>query len=269
MVTGLAAQSNQSIDNFIGFGNPEADILIVGKEVALDPVYTSNGKLDLTHRDSKLYEIEARKNVLLWNNNLRNKISFPSIQKIVPPGPTSADYQNDMTLWCNGTFNPLWPYYELPRLTNIPTWESYQEICDRIFGPTKTNVYDFWQSVFVTEMSAFPLCKSRGANYTPTKNSINNRIQPGGVLDDTFFKGFKYYIFACSKEYLTADAPFDRLERIFGVMPKCIDAKKFNCNSRVDTFEASGRRLIFVTRQLSNSYSRKILDYIASIILGK
>ena len=116
--------------DFIGFGNPNAKILFVGKECALD--------LNKP-RDKDVYERSNLPNWTHWYNNI-NDIS------ITPD--TVKEWKK------TGEFNPLFPY----KKDNLPlgncTWRNYQKIINLLYPEATSDFATFHQYSFLTEFNA-------------------------------------------------------------------------------------------------------------------
>lgn len=104
----LIARIEQTKD-FIGYGNPNAKILIIGKEEALDIEEEC---------DKEIYEIAVKSNWELWK---KNDLYASSIT------PDSIPVWKD-----SKDFNPLYPWKgdELPN----GTWKNYQELINHLYG---------------------------------------------------------------------------------------------------------------------------------------
>ena len=76
-------------NQYIGVGNPNAKILIVGKECAIDP-----------NEQSVLFDRTFLQNWKDWRNNINNDIYFDSI----------LEWQNDEEIFIK--YNPLCPFYK-------------------------------------------------------------------------------------------------------------------------------------------------------------
>lgn len=184
--------------HYIGIGNPEAKVLIVGKECALDE-----------KRDRLLYEETFRQNQEDWKSNVENGIGF---EKVVE--------------WtCNDKifelYNPLLPFYK-QKFTILrhhakgekkgeiksgeggtsATWYNYQKIfnmyLERIGMKANREYIDFFKYCFVTELSE--VCRPNNRNLTKeerleTEKSIANRYEL--ICATPFFQKFDKVILAC------------------------------------------------------------------------
>ena len=94
---------------YIGTGNPDAKILIIGKELAFD---TSN---------TKQYNREIKNNISDWEENLNKQCS----QDDVP----NWKYSNSSNPKDN--YNPLYPYKGTTQKEGH-TWSKYQKLVEWI-----------------------------------------------------------------------------------------------------------------------------------------
>lgn len=163
---------------YIGQGNPNAKILIIGKEC-------SESEKEMT--DNNFND---------WKKNCAEDTTIDTIP-------------NGITL------NPLNPFnflrYQV-RGNNSPTWDGYQTMIN-MFLPGEQKVkkgeaYNFWRYCFITELSAYNLDKSYNKRFDETANSIEQRISEQGILRHDFFQQFPIIIFAIHRYhdyYLSKD----------------------------------------------------------------
>ena len=190
---------NTTQENLIGWGNPNAKILIVGKESAI-PV----GKEEA---GDKQYCREILNNKKIWDTNLNSDVSQDSIELC------QFDERGNILNFTEETYNPLYPYrgqqccvrrvykkddrivkIACPKGTSM-TWYNYQRLCDLIRNepsmPTKIN--DFHRFVFTTELSVVAAKSSKDVNKTARKESIEARKV---FFSNDFFKRFPIIILA-------------------------------------------------------------------------
>lgn len=147
---------------FIGYGNPNADILIIGKEKGFN--YS-----DFNY--SQFYN-ESFNNCTYWKNlvSKQSDICFDQCFN-----------------------NPLHPYFYNPKLSSGHTWRKYCQIVSEIkameLGFDKDN--SFLNHCFITEMNHVPSKTSKGRLPVLNRESYHKRI---AFLEDDFFKKFKYVI---------------------------------------------------------------------------
>jgi len=198
---------------FVGYGNPSAQLLIVGQEVTWN-------------KEEQTAELEhyCLQNMEHWAKNIQqgNTITVKS-QVLYPTDDIHSEaYEN---------FNPLFPHYfnynKLDNRVHITevngkfthqnleyganaTWFKYQKLIQYIYPKRPKNEYvDFFHEAFITELSG----ESRRHNIVvdktltlvqqkeqarkqaeATKGSIEKRCP---LLNEPFFQDFPVKIFAC------------------------------------------------------------------------
>ncbi|MCQ2339755.1 MAG: hypothetical protein MJZ79_03110 [Paludibacteraceae bacterium] len=179
---------------YVGQGNPNAKILLIGQECAFD-------------RDSKQYELEFAPNFTIWTKNVKNNVGFEDL---------SPDY------WIDQKYNPLFPYRSPAQTFKVltfdknknprsktgtsRTWRNYQLLIDtiRLKRQEISHLHkydtplDFFEHCFITEMSDF--CIENHKNLDAGKAKvIRERIALRSQLirSSLFFKTFDVVILAC------------------------------------------------------------------------
>ena len=166
----LIARIEQTKD-FIGYGNPNAKILIIGKEEALDIEEEC---------DKEIYEIAVKSNWELWKKNDSSSITPDSI----PVWKDSKDSKD---------FNPLYPWKgdELPN----GTWKNYQKLINCLYPTADVGkMTTFHQYAFITEFNDLPSKKSKRKD-PEVQQRITHRCK--NVLNHPFYKSFPIVIAAC------------------------------------------------------------------------
>lgn len=226
------SQRDEEDLKFIGFGNPNAKILIIAKEASID-------------KKDEQYTREIKNNIDDWHKNIDESFS-----------------QEDVCKWdCDEEFNPLYPYKG--RLNKIcrrnednggtsATWYNYQKLVDKILKRPKNEYIDFLEHCFITELSTEVRPYSGGYSEA-TQRSIDIRCKE--LLSDDFFRSFPIVIVACG-HYL--DMYNIDLEKIFN--QKYIRMEKDN-KLWLNIHEKDGRLLIH-TRHLAMC-SNALIDMIA------
>lgn len=204
--------------DFIGFGNPNAKILFVGKECALD---LNNP------RDKDVYERTNLPNWTHWNNNVNNLSITPD---------TVKEWKK------TGEFNPLFPY----KKDNLPlgncTWRNYQKIINLLYPEATSDFATFHQYSFLTEFNA--VVSKYSERTKVVEESIARRTEH--VLSKAFFRQFPVVIVGCGHYVPQYHI---NLENIFDQkwVEPTINLKK---NEWINIHKKDGRLLIH-TRQLS------------------
>lgn len=147
---------------YIGFGNPNSDILLIGKEKAF-----SKKKLEQL-------KFESIQNPIEWNHYIENSTSY-----------------NKNKFWKNSVnyLNAFYPYQKNNR--GGATWAKYESIVNRILQKKIINYNDFFKDAFLTEI-----------NYVPSKTSQISKFdedQRKIFLKNPYYKSFKITILGCNK----------------------------------------------------------------------
>lgn len=184
-------QCKYPYDDFIGCGNPNAKILIIGKENGID--FKDNVS---PYRPLEKLRIEIKENFCRWIDNMENHKTRDDVESWFNVANFSQKY------------NPIAPYngeeFRGPKSkkthTNA-TYFAYQKFINHLL-PTvlkakegeRLNFYDY---CFFTELSCN--CKPMSGNsYDPeTAKSIKNRLfDENGILRQPFFQEFPIIILA-------------------------------------------------------------------------
>ncbi|MBT0812978.1 hypothetical protein KIH41_16950 [Litoribacter ruber] len=153
-------EKNKDIANpyYIGKGNPNADILLIGKELAIDPV----------------------KNPIAFRNE---SINNPNQWGKIIKGELEVD-----------EFDPRWPYNkDLPKSAGA-TWNQYQRLNNLLFEENKSESEStFFQKFFLTEINTTPSKYSPGR-----KNILGELHQDRMEMfrQEKFFQNFLIVIVA-------------------------------------------------------------------------
>ncbi len=172
--------------DFIGWGNPNARILLLGKEPAKN-LEDEQGKIE--------YEIEVADNKADWRRNIAQHKGF---EEVIAERDHARIYGNPLCPHC-------WQKYRVKnrKKGSLPegegtarTWYQYQKLIDMIFGETskRDDFLDFHKYCFSTDMSAVAALNSSRTNPEATRESIEERQR--FFADDSFFKQFPIIIAA-------------------------------------------------------------------------
>lgn len=238
---------------FIGYGNPAAKILILGKEITW-----KQGSGEYIHYCLNNFE--------QWQANLECQGSIMVRSEVLYPedGITTKAWEN---------FNPLFPHYlkynkpargkqdENNRLilatTNYgvtSTWLNYQKLIQEIVG-YKSPIIDFLKHAFISELNELTRPNNK---YNTQKDderiekSIRDRCP---LLNEPFFRSFPVIIFA--------GRPYPRriFKPLYGFEPFGPDG--FIRKNRYDVKEHDGHLFIW-TEQFSNRISNELIYNIAN-----
>lgn len=176
LITDLSAMG---ISPYLGYGNPDADILIVGKECTAE-VGTDNWK--------NFYQ----PNFSHWQSICQGDDFEPSCGE-----PYDFEHKH---------FNPKNPFFPLLNHSSkkqkpgyaSKTYFYYQRLIDLIFKRQSPTVINFFSSCFITELN--DLCRRNNNDNTiedakAIKGSIQNRFD--WMRKVSFFRHFKVVILAC------------------------------------------------------------------------
>lgn len=240
------ATEYKKTETYIGTGNPNSKILIVGKETATDIENKANGdELYVRFQNEMLQDF--KENASKWKSNIENLVNSDSLPN-----------------WIGGkdsplTSNPLFPFKSLhsKELKEGQTWSKYQKLHDLIFlndiSTVKQKEIDFHNNFFLTEMNSAPAKFTKDAD----KSGIPNRKKV--FKESDFFQNFPIVILACSN-YINGN----EIEEIFNVK---FDKQIGNEKQLFWTHHnADKTKLVIHTRQLSTNVSDKLLIEIAKEI---
>lgn len=174
----------------VGWGNPNAKILVIGKE----PAIPNDGK--------EQYELEILQNHMLWDKNVRERTCQEDIV------PYQFDESGDHILNASDiTYNPLYPYkgqefavrkerkgVVIGKKGTSSTWYNNQKLCNRILGrEISPKMNDFFKYFFTTELSTATAKYSHEVDKTAREESIRNRKT---FLCHPFYQKFPIVILA-------------------------------------------------------------------------
>ena len=170
---------------FLGLGNPNAKILIIGKEAAIDK-----------EKAPRHYEVEVKNNVKDWEQNSVNNKQL-----------------NEVLSWFTETseqkYNPLYPYkgqkHTLLRKKKVDgneinnggtskTWYNYQKIADKLFNNNvKSSIINFQEHMFISELNQESAKYSHLIAKEKREQSIAKRKQ---LFETNYFREFPITIVA-------------------------------------------------------------------------
>lgn len=207
---------------FIGFGNPNSEILFVGQEMAIDPI-----------KSPVTLEMESFRNPEHWTKIINEEI-------------LDLNYSFNGK---NGFQNPRKPYNEKAK----GTWRSYKQIVETITNLKLDEKLGFFEHCFITEMNTSTSKSQLG--FRDCKEREN-------MLQKKFFKNFPITILATgsyiSKERIqkTFDVKYSKTKS--DSQPnKRLEVYLDGVNNRVliNTRQLSNFRF---TREERDSYFKKI-----------
>lgn len=224
---------------YIGFGNPNANILFIGKEKGFDQFNTAQ------------LRSESIDNVRQWKFLIDNEI-FDKNYK----------FKNSLLNpeW-EHFYNPLQPYHgQLNGKGQGQTWYYYNKLASLINNYIfEKEISQLCSNIFMTELNYQP------SKYSPGKNNLEKEIKlrMDFIKNNDFYQNFNIVILAFGN-YLDEN----QIKYIFGNQLNLISIENsISLNQRLLIFKDSiNNRLIINTRQLSNQFPKKYLENIAKII---
>ena len=202
-------------DKFIGYGNPDADILIIGQEAADD-------------KESKNYKEFYAPNQSQWKETIENNC-LPQTEKFVPSFPfktQKATIRSD-------------------RGNSGATWYWYQRLHDQIYPDSKdpNGNINFFERIFITELNGEPR-KNHKDKQENIKSQIAKRFD---IMRETksFWSHFKVVLFLCGSYSEAIDV--DSAREILATNPGDESARK-----KIELFESIfGQAIPFYGPQFS------------------
>ena len=183
----LKAVAAKYPETFIGYGNPNSDILIIGKECGFEP----------DTEDDFFKELNLctyYNNAAAWDKYCKEPYSSSQI----------ADWKEVLREEWNEKFSPRFAFRgqlftKKDVVGTSTTWYMYQKLLDIIRSVNRGNneLLDFQDHCFITELNGLPMKMSRPSN--DVKKSIDERVN--GLFKEAFFQSFPLII-AASKGYV-------------------------------------------------------------------
>lgn len=224
---------------YIGTGNPNADILIIGKEASI------NSNLEQK-------KMESDENLNDWKIILSG--GFPELE------PRD-----------NIFYTPLYPYkgqkFKIYRGKDnggtSTTWYNYQKFINSIFKIKDNPNIDFHENVFLTEVNSTPSLKTADADTSSIK------FRKESVLSSSFFQSFPVIIIS-GLGYFEVNENYNEIVDMFGVeylrpelpdgkksqeyfVHQSTDCQKILINTRQLGMNVSDNRIIRIAEEIRNS----------------
>jgi len=221
---------------YIGTGNPNADILIIGKEASINS-------------NPQQKKIEIDENLDHWKMILSG--SFPEL--------TPRD---------NIFYTPLYPYkgqkFKIYRGKDnggtSTTWYNYQKLINAIFVKNDNPNIDFHEKVFLTEVNSTPSLKTADADTSSIK------FRKELVLSSSFFQTFPVVIIS-GLGYFEVNDNYNEIVELFGVeyqrceFPDGKKSQEYFIHQSTDC-----QKILINTRQLGMNVSDNRINQIAEEI---
>ena len=233
---------------FVGYGNPNGKVLVIGKEAA------HIGKEETTENLEKKKEELFQSNVSQWGHILSTN-EVPNYD-----GERPISHENPLYAYGN-QFNKKDVRKEGKPYNGgtSSTYLNYEKLYEQLFlQGEKLERINFQKEFFITEFSDYPTKESYKNEDIEAlrKQSIEER-KPLFALP--FFKEFPIVIVAAG-DY--PDLYHIDLEKTFDVIFK--EEIKVGRDRYFLHFSKDNKRILIHTRQLSNSFSRELIPAIAS-----
>ena len=232
---------------FIGSGNPDSNILIVGKEASI------------SEDNKEQIEREITVSIEQWERDIDKQLS-------------EVDYR--------GMFSPLYPYKGQlkKRDSNIRnpkaeynwgtsvTWLNYQKVRDSILE-TNSDIINFHENCFITELNQITSRYSSHQNNDNGERSamINKRLKT--VFTSDYIQSFPVVIMACG----TYVRQFGiNIEKLFGVEQnqelKCVPGNNRQWYRVYHNLSGESPKLVIHTRQMSMNVTNALIEMIGKEI---
>lgn len=166
------SKDSRGIPEFVGYGNPYANVLIIGQENTIQ-----------NDEDEKTWDKFHKDNCQQWIETIDMNLRAHELSEY----PAETDYKFPI-------FNPRNPFFPKQIVyQESHTWFYYQKIMD-IVCPHSGNLYNMFDHCFITEMS--DICSPHNPNIPDVEKSIAHRFD---LMKQTkeFWSHFKIVIFAC------------------------------------------------------------------------
>lgn len=256
--------SNSAGENYIGMGNPNARILIIGREPAHD---VNNPNPNISEKAKKEQERDQALNKRNWKNSIETKplqgVEIDGRLQICDPRrpfPNQKCLKQDKKKDNGGTSQ---------------TWIKYQKLVDLILGREYERGYmlrpvDFHDFCFHTDISSASAKSQPTTNKEAKKLSVEKRSEE--LFGKDFFKQFPIIIFAIGKDLGDGKnqyVPLDWCEKILGFPRKEVEEKIFTDDNgkklgwvQVNRDKKNYRILLhtYCLSQATNAYIEKIRD---------
>lgn len=237
MLYSKAFKDALELDIYIGTGNPNSKVLIIGKEVATDTESLATLELNNSRNHSN--------NVKLWLNNIQN-----------------GTKQDDIKKW-NKESQDNNPLYAFKGDTDIlkksgHTWTKYQKLYNYVFSIENNRKIDFQERFFIAEMNENPSKRTSDAQKK-SDFKLNLQIRKKALLNTKFIQDFPVVVLACS-DYINGNEICSYFNVDY-IEEKGSGRQRFWIHRNTDN-----SKLVIHTRQLSANVSNELLSGMAEEI---
>lgn len=146
------------------------------------------------------------------------------------------------------------------------TWSKYQKLHDYIFERSKTNILNFEDRIFTTEMSEISQKNTRDARkHIDFEEKLQQRKRE--FFKSEFIQDFPVVVLACS-DYIKNNNVIREIDDIFGVGYKDEYPKKTYTKSNwfYSHYNRDRTKLVIHTRQLSGNVLNELLKDMSTVI---
>ena len=194
-------------ETYIGTGNPNAKILFIGNEPAID-----------LSKNEDQYKREILGNLDAWRNEA-NRIDYDVMPRCVYFDDFCKKWVANIDL-----YNPLFPYKgqlfrkEVSRKGKTihnggvpPMWLNQQKLINSILGLDQEDEINFHMHCFSTDFSTATASRSSLVNPFEREKSIKQRVS---LFQHSFFNSFPIIIVACG-HYVKNNPALSDLTEVF------------------------------------------------------
>jgi hypothetical protein len=251
---------------YVGCGNPNASILIIASEPAID--LKEEPKTEREKREKERHKWEIIENNEKWHKWLNKGVA----ETIVHDGVI-----DDIS-----KFSPRFPYKgqkysvrsevkkgDVTRIRSVSgtskTWYNYQKLMDKVRGlkRSKEDLLDFHDICFTSELSTCCARKSNEVDEEERIDSISRRAgKTNAFFSSDFFQAFPIVIVA-SKNYISRYRGVFSVEDLFGLPA---DSKRLHDGFYTYSRQGDSPKLLICCRHFASHLSDSYIDEIASAI---
>ena len=251
---------------YVGCGNPNASILIIASEPAID--LKEEPKTEREKREKERHKWEIIANNKKWHKWLNEGVA----ETIVHDGVI-----DDIS-----KFSPRFPYKgqkysvrsevkkdDVTHIRSVSgtsrTWYNYQKLMDKVRGVnrSKADLLDFHDICFTSELSTCCARKSNEVDEEERIDSISRRAgKTNAFFSSDFFQAFPIVIVA-SKNYISRYRGVFSVEDLFGLPA---DSKRLHDGFYTYSRQGDSPKLLICCRHFASHLSDSYIDEIASAI---
>jgi hypothetical protein len=256
----------KATNEYVGCGNPNASILIIASEPAID--LKKEPKTEREKREKERHRWEIIENNKKWHDWLKEGVA----ETIVHDGVI-----DDIS-----KFSPRFPYKgqkysvrsevkkdDVTHIRSVSvtsrTWYNYQKLMDKVRGlkRSKEDLLDFHDVCFTSELSTICAKKSNEVDEEERIDSISRRAgKTNAFFSSDFFQAFPIVIVA-SKNYISRYRGVFSVEDLFGLPA---DSKRLHDGFYTYSRQGDSPKLLICCRHFASRLSDSYINEIASAI---